>query len=56
MKEVNIAHEHMQKYSEIAGANVIAACDINEKKLNAFCDKWNIPNRYTDYREKGEVQ
>ena len=59
MKEVNIAligtgiiaHEHMQKYNEIPGTNVIAACDINERKLNAFCDKWNILNRYTDYRE-----
>jgi len=59
MKELNIAligtgiiaHEHMQRYSEIKGVNVIAACDINESKLNAFCDKWNIPDRYTDYRE-----
>ncbi|MCL1787534.1 MAG: Gfo/Idh/MocA family oxidoreductase [Defluviitaleaceae bacterium] len=46
-----IAHEHMQRYRDIPGVNVIAACDINEQKLNAFCDKWQIPNRYTDYRE-----
>jgi len=59
MKEVNIAligtgiiaHGHMQQYNQIKGVNVVAACDINEQKLNAFCDKWNIPNRYTDYRE-----
>ena len=59
MKEINlaligtgvIAHSHMQRYSEIEGANVIAACDLNEAKLNKFCDKWNIPNRYVDYRE-----
>ena len=59
MKEINIAligtgviaHGHTQRYSEIEGVNVIAACDINENKLNAFCDKWNIPHRYTDYRE-----
>jgi len=46
-----IAHGHMQTYREIEGVNIVAACDIDEKKLNAFCDKWDIPNRYTDYRE-----
>jgi len=46
-----IAHNHMEFYGEIEGVNVIAACDLNEGKLNAFCDKWNIPHRYTDYRE-----
>ncbi|MCL2285596.1 MAG: Gfo/Idh/MocA family oxidoreductase [Firmicutes bacterium] len=59
MNEVNIAligtgiiaHSHMERYNEIPGVKVIAACDIDEKKLNAFCDRWNIPNRYTDYRE-----
>ena len=59
MNEVNlaligtgvIAHSHADSYGKIPGAKIIAACDINEKKLNAFCDKWNIPNRYTDYRE-----
>jgi len=59
MKEVNIAligtgiiaHSHMEQYRNIEGANVIAACDIDQAKLTAFCDKWNIPHRYTDYRE-----
>ena len=59
MKEINIAligtgviaHSHMQQYNEIPGVNIVAACDINEQKLNNFCDKWNITNRYTDYRE-----
>ena len=59
MQEINIAligtgiiaHEHMRGYKQIEGAKVIAACDIDEKKLNEFCDKWDIPHRYTDYRE-----
>ena len=46
-----IAHEHAMRYADIEGANIVAACDIDEQKLNAFCDKWNIPHRYTDYRE-----
>ena len=59
MKEINIAligtgviaHSHMECYKEISGVNVVAACDLNEKKLEDFCTKWGIPNRYTDYRE-----
>ena len=59
MKEINvaligtgiIAHEHADRYREIPGVKILAACDLDEKKLNKFCDKWDIPNRYTDYRE-----
>jgi len=59
MKQINvafigtgiIAHLHARNYRNIEGANIVAACDIDEKKLNAFCDQYNIPNRYTDYRE-----
>jgi predicted dehydrogenase len=59
MKEINIAligtgliaHEHAANYRDIDGVKILAACDINEKKLNAFCDKWDIPHRYADYRE-----
>ncbi|MCL2604221.1 MAG: Gfo/Idh/MocA family oxidoreductase [Defluviitaleaceae bacterium] len=59
MRELNIAfigtgiiaHQHARLYSEIAGVKIVAACDIDEKKLNAFCDKWDIPHRYADYRE-----
>jgi len=59
MKEVRIAligtgviaQGHMRQYSEIPGVTVVAACDINEAKLKAFCAKWNIPNQYSDYRE-----
>jgi predicted dehydrogenase len=46
-----IAHQHAKLYGEIEGMNIVAACDIDEGKLNAFCDKWSIPHRYTDYRE-----
>ena len=59
MQEVNIAligtgviaHTHMEYYGGMEGVHIVAACDLNEKKLHAFCDKWRIPNRYTDYRE-----
>ena len=59
MKEINvaligtgiIAHEHAGNYQKIKGVNIVAACDLDEVKLNTFCDKWDIPNRYLDYRE-----
>ena len=46
-----IAREHMMSYGKDPGVKVVAACDLNEAKLNEFCDMFNIENRYIDYRE-----
>lgn len=46
-----IAHEHLKRYGEIPGVKVVAACDLQEAKLNAFCDEYGIEARYTDYRK-----
>lgn len=46
-----IANEHMLRYNDIPGVTVVAACDIQSVKLEAFCDKYGIENRYTDYRK-----
>ena len=46
-----IAHSHVEEYQKIPGVKVVAACDLLEDKLNKFCDKYNIENRYIDYRE-----
>ena len=46
-----IAHQHVEYYAKIPGVTLVAACDINEAKLNIFCDKYDIKNRYADYRE-----
>lgn len=59
MKEVRIAiigtgiiaHTHLQSYKDLEGVTVVAACDILEDKLDKFCDKYDIPDRYIDYRE-----
>lgn len=45
-----IAHQHMEMYRDIPGVKVVAACDLQEEKLNAFCDKYGIEHRYLDYR------
>ena len=46
-----IAHAHAKDYENIDGAKLVAACDIDEKKLNEFCDKYGIEHRYTNFRE-----
>ena len=44
-----IAGAHIKAYENVAEAEIVAACDINETKLNLFCDRHGIPkeNRYT---------
>ena len=46
-----IAHSHMKSYGDLPGVKIVAACDLNERKLNEFCDMYKIENRYLDYRE-----
>jgi len=46
-----IAKSHLKQYSEIPDAEVVAACDVDEKELEKVCTQYNIPNRYTDFRK-----
>lgn len=48
-----ISHNHMRAYAGIPGVKVVAACDIDKKVLDAWGEKYGIPEdcRYTDYRE-----
>jgi len=55
-----IAHAHIKGYREVAAGlgEVIAGCDPNEETLNAFCDRYELPLRFTspaDLIESGEV-
>lgn len=59
MKEVRIAligtgvisGQHMERYGKLEHVKVVAACDIDEKKLNAFGEAHQVKDLYTDYRE-----
>ena len=46
-----ISHQHMERYEKIPNATVVAACDIDKKKLEAWGQKWKVQDLYTDYRE-----
>ena len=47
-----ISHCHIAGYRALSDiCDVVAACDIDAKKLNAYCDRYGIEHRYTDYNE-----
>ena len=46
-----ISRQHMERYGNIPNAKVVAACDIDKKKLEAWGEKWGVKDLYTDYRE-----
>ena len=55
-----IANRHIAGYRMVADdfGEVVAGCDPNEETLNGYCDKYDIPNRFTnaeDMINSGEV-
>lgn len=47
----NIANVFMKAIQHIPEVKVLAAYGRDREKLNAFCDKWSIKERYTDYEQ-----
>ena len=46
-----IAKFHVMGYEYSGRAEVVAAADVNEQALGAFCDEYHVPQRFTDYRD-----
>jgi len=47
-----ISPKHLEGYKALADeVEFVAGCDIDEKALHSKCDKYGIPDRYTDYHE-----
>ena len=44
-----IAHSHVPGYRAVLGekVDITSGCDPDKERLKAFCDKWQIPNRFT---------
>ena len=43
-----IAEWHVSAFKDNKDSDVVAACDVNNDRLNEFCDKFNIdPVSYT---------
>lgn len=47
-----IAEKHLKGYIQLSErVEIVACCDFQKERLNEMADKYNIPNRYTDYKE-----
>ncbi len=46
-----IGKSHIKRYSEIAGAEMVAVADINLAEAQSVADKYKIPNVYQDFRK-----
>ena len=46
-----IAEWHASAFKDNKNSDVVAACDVNNDRLNEFCDKFNIDNRYNSVDE-----
>lgn len=42
---------HLPIYRQLGGAEIVAACDVNEQQLDRVCREYNIPFRYTNYKD-----
>ena len=46
-----IAEWHASAFKNDKNSDVIAACDVNNDRLNEFCNKFGIKNRYNNVDE-----
>ena len=51
-----LPYSHAAGYTACERTTIAAAADVVEKNLERVCSKWNIPKRYTDYREMIEKE
>ena len=42
---------HFPRYEAFPDAEIVAACDIRADRLDAACEKYNIPHKYADFRK-----
>jgi predicted dehydrogenase len=41
-----VAALHAEAYTLVPGTQLVAAADIDADKLDLFCERWSIPQRY----------
>ena len=50
---------HLPNLTKLSNVNVVSVAEINKNRLNTIADKFNIPERHTDYKEllnKSEIE
>ncbi len=48
---LGMGRHHIAGYQNHPGAQVVAASDVDESRLNEICDKYSVPQRYTSVDE-----
>lgn len=46
-----IGKYHLENYSQIEGAEIVAIADVDEAELHRVADQYNVPNATTDFGE-----
>ena len=46
-----IAEWHVNAFQKNKDSTVVAACDVSSERLNTFCDKFNVKERYNSVEE-----
>ncbi|MGO4538869.1 Gfo/Idh/MocA family protein [Paenibacillus sp. 2TAB19] len=46
-----IGKQHIEKYSHIPGAELVAVCDVNLTEANRVAEHYGIPHAYSDFLE-----
>jgi predicted dehydrogenase len=46
-----MAHHHVKGYLASSDCELVTAADILQENVDAFCDQYDIPNRYLDHKE-----
>ena len=46
-----MAEKHVTEFQKNQNSTVVAACDVSSERLNIFCDKFNIKERYDNVEE-----
>ena len=46
-----IGKHHLENYSKIEDAEIVAIADHDEAELSRVANQYNVPNSYTDFRE-----
>jgi predicted dehydrogenase len=50
------AQNHMEALRQISEVEIAGAADVAEDRLNAFCDRWEVENRYTSAAQLLEAE
>ena len=44
----DMSHAHVEAFNRIDDVKIVAACDVNKNKLDAFVKKYNIENQLNE--------